>query len=307
MARATRLIAVLAVAVLTFGAAAAGAQEAPATKVEDLTAAAGADGIKVSGKGVFSAAAIVVGEDAAGDGALPGSDLTSASITQISQNQIRFELGVDDLPPVVGGTPEILNYTWPLEVAKGSAVTTVDLQAWRTSTGADLLCDVVFSCPGQEPGGSPRFSVNTCAPDPTTGNNTCNSVGVPGEFTATGLAWMVPTSMINAKDGATLNPSEDIASSYGASGLTWNTAGTGGDTMTWNSVETVPATVQIGLAPADTPEGDVATTLAVPVNASSGKFTGTLPSPSVGSYRVVAKACLGSDNCGLGSQVVTIP
>lgn len=307
MPRAVKMITFIAAVLLSISVTAVGAQEETETSsLESLSVTADSAGVDVSGKGLFTGPTTEVGTDATGDGGMPGSDLESAAVTQVTQTQLRFDLGVADLPPGLNGTPEGLNYVWPLDVSRNGQSSEVSLQAWRTSTAADLLCDVVFACPGQEPGGEPRFSVNTCAIDPDTGNNTCSSVGVAGEFTEDGLSWTVPASVINGQGGSTLYSAGAIAASYGASGLYWNTAGTGGDTMAWDMFEAPAPTVSLGIAPADTAAEDVPLTTSAKVILSSGNFSGTLEPPSEpGSYRVTAQACLG-DSCGLASEIIEI-
>lgn len=304
MARATKLTVLITTLVLTLGVTAVGAEEGT-SHIDTLAVAVTDSDLTVTGKGVFTGTATEVGTDPTGDGTLPGTDLVSATITQVSQSQLRFELGVADLPPGIGGTPEVVNYNWPLQVVRGSLVSEVSLQAWRSSTAADLLCGVIFACPGQEPGGNPRFTVNTCAPDPNTGQNLCSAVGVDGEFTEDGLAWILPAGAVNAGPGAVLHPAGSIAASYGGSGLTWNTAGTGGDTMFSDSFTYASPTVQVGVASADTAPEDVALTTAATVTQSNGNFTASLPRPDAGSHVVAARACLG-DSCGAASELITV-
>lgn len=272
-----------------------------------LFATVGSTGMTVTGKGVFAGIGGVVATDASGDTSTHGADLTQASITQVTQNEIRFELKIADLPAVLGGTPEILNYNWPVAVGTFE----VALHAWRSTLVGDVACGLVFqACPAQEPGaGTPRFSLNTCEYNQSTNRNECISVAVPGDFTASGVVWNVPRSTFGAAAGATLTPAAAIASSVGFHPLIWFTNGLGGDTMSWDSSFTVaPATVRVGIAPADTADADVPLTAAPTVKSSSGNFTTTLPRPAPGSYKVVAKACLGGpETCGLVSRTVEVP
>jgi hypothetical protein len=308
MRNTTRITATAIALLLALGVVAAGAdEEGPIARVDNLRATVEATQVRVQGTGVFTAPTSVVGEDPAGDGVLPGSDLTAASITPLSHSTLRFELDVADLPPPMGGTPEALNYIWPLEVVRGSTVTTISLQAWRTATLADATCGTVFVCAPGEPGSfNARFSVNTCAIDET-GQNRCSAEGLAGGFSDTGLHWIVPAASIGAQGGATLHATGAIAASVGGSGLYWYTNGNGGDTMFWNGYVFPAASVRIGLAPTSTADEDAVLTHTATIPAS-GNFNTVLPRPTEsGDYKAVVEACFGPDGCTRTSVPFAIP
>lgn len=273
------------------------------TAVTDLKATVGST-IAVTGKTTFAPGErTLVGEDGTGDQAIKvaaptGTDLKQAFITAKSPTAVDFELVINDLRD--GGTPEVINYNWPVKVGE----TSYELNATAQGTGAELTCGVVFACTGGNVGGK-RFSLNVCAPDPQTGQNTCAVNAVPGEITATSVIWHITTTTATALAGGdvVIEPDGNIASSYSLSGVLWNTGGTGGDTMGQDSEFIFPAgKVSLGLAPAGTPLADVVlgTTVKVKNNLT---FTGSLAKPAAGSYILVGQAASG----GAPSERVSIP
>lgn len=274
------------------------------TAVTELKGTVGAT-IAVTGKATFAPGEkTLVGEDAVGDQTIKnlptgsGTDLKQAFITAKSPTAVDFELELNDLPD--GGMDEIVNYNWPVKV--GDA--TYELNAHSQATGAELTCGVIFACTGGNVGGA-RFSLNVCAPDPSTGQNTCAVNPIAGEFTATSVIWHVTSATATALAGGdqVIEPSGAISAALSASGVTWYTNGNGGDTMSQDSEFFFPAgKVSLGLAPAGTPLNDVVlgTTVKVKNNLT---FTATLPKPAAGSYILVGQAAF----AGAGSDRVSTP
>jgi len=294
----SRVLATFAIGLSLFGSGIARADD-PVTEVTELNATVGSS-IAVSGKATFAPGLKVkVTEDGAGDHTLTqvpadsGTDLLSASITAVSPRKLDFELEIGDLPE--GGMDEIINYNWPMMAGESS----FDLNAHSQATGAELTCGVVFACTGGNVGGT-RFSLNVCAPDPNTGQETCAVSPLTGEITATSVIWHATTAEVPALAGGdlTIGPDGNIAASLSASGITWYTNGNGGDTMGGDLDFFFPSgKVSFGIAPAGTDVDAVALTSTVKASASSGNFTGSLAKPAAGSYILVAQACFGTGNC----------
>lgn len=297
------------------GSSAAYGEEA-GTTVDSLTATVGTTSIAVSGEATFSGAPVVeVATDPAGDHetseapAPTGNDLVSASIQALDASTVQFQITLANLPE--GGMDEVMNYNWPILVTKGGSTTEVTLGAHSAATGREIICSTgLFVCTGSTDNiGQPVFDVQTCTPNETTGGNDCASQSVPGELTADSFIWRVPASQIGASGGdATIVGNGDITASRSASGVTWWTDGSAGDTMAWGADEfAYPApTVSLGVASADTPDDAVTFTNTVTAR-SNGTFTATVPTPATsGPYKLVAEACFGPDNCGLGSTTFTI-
>ncbi len=281
----------------------ASADEAPATSVDSLTAVAGLSTVAVTGNGTFTAPAVDIGVDGTNDhtGAqapLPsGTDLTVAKIRAYDPKTLRFELEVANMS-TRGGTPELVNYVWPF--IAGSAE--FELQAHHTATVREINDDRVDSI------GTPNFTLNTCAPDETTGQNTSATVNIEGEFTGTSVVWFVPTEMVGV---TTAKPKvfegAEIASSLSFSGMLWYTNGNGGDTMFAERAFTFPTATVLGtVVPVDVADADAVPTTPLTVS-GLGDFSGELAKPTLpGLYKVVVKACFGAGNCAVASTPLTV-
>lgn len=295
-----RTILVAAIAATTIA-----ATEGPSTTAEITSATQQGQSIAVQGKGTFVGPTLVVGSRAPGGTGLPGTNIVEASITPVSNTTLQFDLKVADLAAGTNGTPEAVNYWWEFDVnTNGQYVATYALQAWRTSTAADLTCGVIFLCPPGNPG-DPRFQLSTCQPDPTTGNETCSAQALQGQIVGDTFRWNVPRALIGVGNSSELVAVQNITASAGGSGLYWYSNGNGGRTMPWDGY-TYERTVSLGIAPAGTPDAEVPLTTTATI-ATNSNFSGTLATPATpGEYKVVAKACLGANNCTLTSRAVTV-
>lgn len=288
------------------------AQQTPTTTLDALTASVAGNTVTVSGKGTFTAAPVEVATDPTNDHFLSGvdgpsgTDLTRATIEAVNPRTLRFTLTLDDLPTADRGTPEVVNYNWPI-LADGKEFA---LLAHGQATGHTLMCITgVFACSTSSGDvGKPIFSVNRCTRDPNTGQSLCSATRVQGAVTGATFSWTVPATLIEATEGATLEPATDIAASLSLSGVNWYTGGTAGDTMFQEaSFEFPTPKVSVGIAPAGTPDESVALTTTVTANTSTGAFSAPLPRPATsGAYKVVAKACFGTGSCAFGSVPLTI-
>lgn len=281
----------------------ASADESPATSVDSLTAVAGATTVAVSGSATFTAPAVDIGDDVTNDHAgaqapLPtGTDLSVARIRALDPKTLRFELEIANMS-AQGAAPEFINYVWPF--IAGSAE--YELQAHRTATAREINDGRLDSI------GTPNFTLNTCAPDETTGQTTCATVNIEGEFTGNSVAWLVPTAMVgvtstkpNVSEGAA------IASSLSFSGMLWYTNGNGGDKMFALRAFTFPTATVLGtVVPADVADADAVPTTPLTVS-GLGDFSGELEKPALpGLYKVVVKACFGAGNCAITSTPLTV-
>jgi len=310
-----RLLATTALALGLLGSSAVAAEE-PGTTVDTLTATVQATNIGVSGTATFTGApAVEVATDATGDHvgnqtpAPTGTDLVSASIQALDAGTIRFEIEIGNLPP--GGTREVINYNWPFTIIKGGSAINYQIQAHSAATGREVICSTgLFVCTGSPDNiGQPVFDLQTCTPN-ATGGQDCASQEVPGEMTDSSFIWSVPVTLLGAiGGGVTIEPNGNIAASRSASGVTWWTDGSAGDSMVWDGDPfTVPVpAVSLGVDVAETPDDGVELTKTIAAK-SNGSFTTTVPRPSTaGSYRLVAQACFGPGNCGLASTLFTVP
>lgn len=283
--------------------ATATADTPPATSVDSLSAVVGTSSVAVSGNGTFTAPAVEIGVDGTGDhtGAqapLPtGTDLTTAKIRALNPKTLQFELEVANMSSQKG-SPEVINYIWPFIAGTSE----YELQAHRSAAGTDILNDHVDNI------GNPTYSLNTCAPDETTGQTTCNTVSITGDFTGHSVVWFVPTTMVGVNQSKpNVSEGAEIASSLSFSGVLWYTNGNGGDTMFAERAFTFPTATVLGtIVPATVADEDAVPTTSLTVNAL-GAFAGPLTKPTLpGVYKVVVKACFGAGNCAIASTPITI-
>lgn len=277
-------------ATLVLGVTAASAQ--PAASVTTLTATKTGNGVQVAGKLAYAAGAIDAGTDPAGDSNVPGTDITAASVTPTSPTTLDFSLKIANMPPVLNGVPEAVHYNWAIAVTNGEAINEYVLQALRSSQW------------GAAGSAEPFFQLMTCAPG-TTGGECSPTAELQGEMTATGLTFKVPTGAIGAKPGSVIGAGGDgVVSTLGAAGVVWFT-NNGGDSIAVDDVTLPVPSVRVGIAPAGTPESDVALTAPAALSGASG-FSTVLPAQPTGSYVVVAQVCY-SEACGSKSVGYTAP
>lgn len=294
----------LAAALLLAGAATgsvtASAEDAPQSTATLSSATPSGSTLRVTGTAALvPLAPVQVSTDAAGDAPVPGADLVSASITALGDGTTAFELGIGNFAPAAGSPPAVLHHNWGFSVTRGTTVQTFVLKA--VNRGAVIASGL----DGSSAPDAPSFALQTCTPDPQTGQNTCTSQYLAGEVTADAVRFLVPTASLQGPGATVAAAGQGFNTSYGASDVLWTTNGLGGDTMAGGAAFTMPtAEVRLGLAPAGTPVDAVALTDAKDLTGTA--FSTTLPRPAAGSYVLVAQACHG-DTCGpRTSRAVTV-
>ncbi len=292
-----RCAAVVGALALVTLAGASGADTTSATTLTLGTPAVSSSGVNVSGNAMMAALpATQVGKDAAGDGRLPGTDLTGASITPLGGGRIAFDLAIANMPPTVGSAPAVTHHNWEFAATSpdGESSTTLSLKAIN---GGAVIAGAV---------NTPSFSLNTCTPDPQTGQNTCTASYIDGAYSATGVRFLLDNAAISAFSGWSITPTgQGINVSPGASDVLWFTNGTGGDTMGADEFLVPDAVVKVGIAPAGTAPADVPLARTVDVPGSS--WSTKLARPAVaGDYVVVAQACHGDVCSPLVSKAVKV-
>lgn len=131
------------------------------------------------------------------------------------------------------------------------------------------------------------FSVQTCAPDPDTGQSTCVSDPVEGEFAATHLRWIIPLEKLSAGPGVQLSPAGAIHATPGVAGRIWFNPGAASlDEMQPFTLFTLGGLVEATLV--DTGGEEVATEL-VPA-ADTGGFSTAFTDVAPGDYTVIVSS-----------------
>lgn len=210
--------------------------------------------------------------DGAGDAVIPGigTDFTRATLEQDGETLLAT-IEIDDGVPELHGTPELVQYGW--DVTAGSA--SYSLSAWRSATWQS-------GTPGAE-----VFSVQTCAPDPDTGQSTCVSDPVEGEFTETHLRWIIPFEKLTAEAGIQLAPAGPIHATPGAAGRVWFNPGAASlDEMQPFTLFTLGGLVEAALVDDG---GEVVVAQQVTVGAD-GAFGATFSDVAAGDYTVVVSS-----------------
>ena len=270
------------------------------SEVHDLAGSTSGTQVSVSGHATFGGqAAASVGEDPAGDNAggaatAPlGLDFTKFTVQQPDASKPELKFTIDLAGLAGGGLPEIVMYNWDIMVNGGEP------------NGSNWSIKTMRSRQGV----ANWAAVNTCVPNAQGTGFTCSVVQtVPASYveTESEITITVPLSAIEASPGSKIeawpratNPLWIGPSAAGAQTLT-NVF----DTATHDEYFVPTSTVQLALAPAGTPEGNVSFTKAATLSAN-GNFTGTLTAPGPGTYDVWAKACF-ADNCGTASTSVTV-
>jgi hypothetical protein len=220
-----------------------------------------------------------VGSDAAGDVSPPklGFDLGDASITpNLAGKRLTLALKVNDGLPGVDGIAPAAGYVWPIAF-NGS-----DTNQW-------LAAGTYVS--GWLPKTEKWFELCTT----TDGSYTCGNV-VTGAMSATEVSWTIPFSTGgSATYGSTL---EVGGADPGAPGvIPWAVASGGSTFDTVDGVVgyKIPGKVEVGIAPAGTPEGNVQYSSSGVFNPATGKFAVPAPKPAAaGSYTVFVRSCFGA-------------
>ncbi len=248
-------------------------------------------GVGVSGRATFSGATLAgaTDPDLDGTGAGPlGAELTGAAlIYRPAQEDLLLRLDLSSLAsdvvppglayygvPAGAGLPGIL-YGAELRVGE----TRYEVRALRAAATADWP-------------GAKHVALYRCAPDCTEHAPLTGSFGTTGEH----VLVSVPLSALGAVEGTELT---------GLRAFTAAGEATPGALLVVDEValssSVIPASrVELGIAPASTPEDQVA--FAVQADLLAGDFSGSIPTDglSPGGYRAWARACLG-DTCGPAS------
>jgi len=293
-----RALAAIAAGALALVPAAAGADVQANTHVDTLNAAVGGGAIAVSGTATFVSIPTQVGLDGTGDAAVAGlgADVTSLKISRPSAGSanMKFEMGIADQPvaPVSGGPMIVWN--WPL--LTDDTDNGYYLEARRVSA-------------------SPFFPNANANPQFMLVHNHADGFHEHGPITGTMadgvVSWTVSLSAIQASTASTIGTSSGCAAlgstaSVPGGFILCANAGGDGAFLDVESYEIPKARVQLGLAPAGTPESAVTMSETATVNATTGAYSVAIAKPAPGSYILVAKACFGSDNCGLSSTTITV-
>ena len=247
-------------------------------------------GVGMSGRATFAGAALAEAPDPEDDGtaggpvgaANVGAELTGAAlIYRPEQEDLLLRLDLSSLPSdpagaglsgvVYGADLRVGETRYEVRVLRAAATST----APRTPYAALFRCDLV------------------CAEHaPLTG-----SLGTTGEQ----VLVSVPLSALGAAEGTELTELR----AFTAAGEATPGALLQLDEIPLTSSLIPTARVELGIADASTPEGEVAFT--VDADLLAGEFAGTIPTAglSPGSHRLWARACLG-DACGPAAAPVTL-
>jgi hypothetical protein len=234
-----------------------------------------------------------VGTDGSGDATVPrlGFDLGDAFITpNLAGKKLTLSLNVNDGVPGIDGIGPAAGYVWPL------AVNGIDNNQW-------LAAGTYVS--GWLPKTEKWFEL--CSTN--AGSYTCGNP-VTGTMSASQISWTVPFNIAGpASYGSTF---EVGGSTPGAPGvIPWAVVSGGSqfDTVDGVAGYMIPGKVEVGIAPAGTPEGNVQYTSSGVFAPATSKFTVTAPKPAAGSYTLFAKSCFGLSEeltCLYASQPFTV-
>jgi hypothetical protein len=303
-----RWMAPVSVAVLMLGAAGPGGAhevETGQSDVHDLAATVSGTQVSVSGHAAFGGQALFqVGEDAVGDNlgadttGTRGLDFEKLFISQPDPSKADLQFTIDLAGLQGGGIPETFQYNWDVSIDGGApngtnwSIKTMRSQA-RVNQNLNPYA-AIFTC--------------TMAPPPQTGFTCAVNRTIPVVYDeADGrIRLTVPLAGIKATPGSTIDAwarnGEPVWVRTSAAGA--QTGFVTADDMTHDTYTVPKGSVQLALAPAGTPEGNVDFSKAATL-AANGNFTGSLTAPGPGSYDVWAKACF-AENCGTASTSVTI-
>jgi len=233
-------------------------------------------GLTVSGRAAFSGTVLTEAPDPDSDGAAPGllsgAELTGAALVhRPEQEDLLVRLRLASLPPVAAGVPGVV---YGLELQAGGIRFEVRaLRAAATSSPPGVSHIALYRC------------ATSCIQDQA----------LEGAFGSTGEEVVVSLPL-----GA-LGVVEETEISGLRAFTALGEASPGGqvpaDEIVLGAAVVPTPRVELGIAPAATPDGDVAYT--VVVLPAEGAFSGTMPTSSLspGEHRVWARACMG-EVCG---------
>lgn len=278
--------------------------EGSSTRVEGVTAGVVGGVVSVSGTARFIDRPHGVAWDPDGDARIPGGgvDLTGGTISRPdpARSELVFTLKVADEVPVLFGPPETIHYWWGFHAAPQSGV--------RSSEQLFVL-EAMRTAQAQTPGNlDPFFRLWQHRGE----TGCCNPLmQLAGTMRDGAITWTVPLDSIGVTGGDQILPWRKevglIRTEVGAS-ADYTYTGNRPDVMdVFDTYEIPQARVEVGIAPAGTPAVQVPLSAEASVNVSSGEFDAEMPLPAEpGAYVVVARACYGSDNCGLASTTLII-
>lgn len=267
------------------------ANAAAAGTVSITSADRSGDILTVSGASTYTDQSfITVGTDAAGDApagqAQLGADLTGVSMSTLLNGQIRFRWHVDQLPPVVGGSPTGVAYGWTLCV-DDTQCWDVDAQRMRVGALSTNPYGALWRC-----------ATSACTPNQQT--STTSSVSVAFDTAANAITATLSPGSIGAQPGSKINAAQFAGGPVfvwvGDASVFVNSSL--GDTISGFEDFTV-AKRQVSLAigpPGLDPANVTYTTHVDP--AANGNYTASLNTAGLsGAHTVYARACFGANNC----------
>lgn len=298
MARAPKLAAGIAAALVLLLAAAPATAEETSTLTVDGVAISGGT-LSVAGTAVFGddlLGPVEVWSDATGDAVVNGVglDLTSGTIaTNLASRQVIFKMAVADGVAPINGSPPATGFQWPIS-ANGE-----DFTRW-------------LGAGNQGSNESATEFTALCSNDPGPGWACPDQLA--GSHAADGITWNLPFFR--------MKPQLDVGSTIDAGSILCGVpcsmpwpprlvgALTPTDTAGFPDTYVIPGTIRLGVAPAGTPEGAVTYTATGSLNSQANGFTGSLAAPSApGTYTVFVKTCGGlqsSQTCVVGSGDFTV-
>ena len=288
------------------GVSAAEGDPAPVTSVTAAVTPV-AEGLRVTGDVNFQPYVLKVAEDPAGDATstLPaefGTDITAGTITSnpAKPSDITYGMQLDSLPPT-GGVGEAVIYGWQLLVdgapPKGGTSGNIE---WRRTNVTGLTAS-----------SSPYIRMRTCAPDATTGGNTCGAGSqLPGAMDPASalLTATVRLRDLGAVPGSVLDAT--TMSVYHGTGAYWLPGVTSDDALV-DLNYTVPNradSVKLAIVPAGAAAPTTFPVATTPSGtAATGSYAATVSTAGLapGAYDVITRACWGG-NCGEVRTPVTL-
>lgn len=237
-----------------------------------------------------------VGTDGAGDSTAPGLgwDVGNASVTpNLAGKKLTLSMSVNDGLPGVDGISPAAGYVWPI------AFNGNDTNQW-------LAAGTIVS--GWLPKTEKWFELCSTAD----GSYTCGNA-VTGSMTASQVSWTIPFS---TGGSATYGSTLDVGGADpGAPGvIPWAVVSGGStfDVLTETSSYKIPGRIDVGIAPAGTPEANVIYSSGASFVPATGKFVVAVPKPAAGSYTVFVRSCFGiagedgPATCVRASQPLTV-
>lgn len=272
----------------------AGAADTTSVTVASATAAGAS--IQVAGTltlGADALAPVTLVDDPQGDSTVSGAGLDFGKVTvttDLAGSKLTYTINTFDMPPVVNQTAPFYGYISPIMV-DGNDAPRYFLAAGNI--GANF------------PPAIGRFWA-LCT---NAAGYACGTV-LTGTMGSNVITLNLPFAKAAIKRGSTVEVGAGLACP-GLCSTIWAVLlfnNTGGDSGAFIGFK-VPGEVRLGIGPADTPVGNIATDTPATVKAD-GTWTGSIGAPGApGEYQVVARSCWGSTEepvCATGTAAVTI-